>query len=110
MFKRNNPIKDFVTMPRTGRIEQVNKELDEKGNEIDVMTLVDQPVQYESKPQWLSDAEDAETIIYEYSVSEDCYYAVIKDGDDRIKVAPGETIALTKDNKIICTGVSENEQ
>lgn len=101
MFGRKDSIKDSVTLPRTGRVEQV----DDEGN----TTLVDQPVEYAAKPDWLSEAEDAEQIIYEYSVSENCYYAVIKDGDDRIRVAPGETIAITRDNKIICTGVSEND-
>jgi len=100
MFGRNN-IKDSVEFPRTGRVDGT----DDEGNAI----LVDQPVEYENKPKWLAEAEDAEQIIYEYSVSENCYYAVIKDGDDRIRVAPGETIAITRDNKIICTGVSENE-
>jgi len=102
MFGRKENIKDRVTLPRTGRVEST----DDEGN----VTLVDQPVEYANKPEWLTEAEDAEQIIYEYAASENCYYAVIKDGDDRIKVAPGETIALTKDNKIICTGVSENEQ
>ena len=101
MFNRKDSIKDQVVFPNTGRVEST----DDEGN----VALVDQPVEYANKPDWLTKAEDAEQIIYEYSVNENCYYAVIKDGDDRIKVAPGETIAITKDNKIICTGVSENE-